>query len=145
MYEFQEEFLTGIDQIDAEHRRLFEIADELYTLKCEEFMPDKYDHIRQPSARRSGLAGFPVPLSNSPAYLRSNSSHGILSAILTQRFAGSICRPRGWLKSRKVCCEVSDRLYMLFCSFMQVVFYENCKKNEVVLLKTLHLFYHKML
>jgi len=46
MYEFQEEFLTGIDQIDAEHRRLFEIADELYTLKCEEFMPDKYDHIR---------------------------------------------------------------------------------------------------
>ena len=46
MYEFKEEFLTGIDQIDAEHRRLFEIADELYTLKCEEFMPDKYGHIR---------------------------------------------------------------------------------------------------
>ena len=46
MYEFQEKFLTGIDQIDAEHRRLFEIADELYTLKCEEFMPDKYNHIR---------------------------------------------------------------------------------------------------
>lgn len=46
MYEFKEEFLTGIDQIDAEHRRLFEIADELYNLKCEEFMPDKYDNIR---------------------------------------------------------------------------------------------------
>lgn len=46
MYEFKEEFLTGIDQIDAEHRRLFEIANELYTLKCEEYMPDKYDHIR---------------------------------------------------------------------------------------------------
>ncbi|MFG6367897.1 MAG: hemerythrin family protein [Lachnospiraceae bacterium] len=46
MYEFKEDFLTGIDQIDAEHRRLFEIADELYNLKCEEFMPDKYDNIR---------------------------------------------------------------------------------------------------
>ena len=46
MYEFKEEFLTGIDQIDVEHRRLFEIADELYNLKCEEFMPDKYDNIR---------------------------------------------------------------------------------------------------
>ncbi len=46
MYEFKEEFLTGIDQIDVEHRRLFEIADELYNLKCEEVMPDKYDNIR---------------------------------------------------------------------------------------------------
>lgn len=25
---------------------MFEIADELYNLKCEEFMPDKYDNIR---------------------------------------------------------------------------------------------------
>lgn len=46
MYEFKEEFLTGIEQIDNEHRRLFEIADDLYTLKNEEFMPDKYDNIR---------------------------------------------------------------------------------------------------
>lgn len=34
MYEFKEEFLTGIEQIDVEHRRLFEIADELYNSKC---------------------------------------------------------------------------------------------------------------
>lgn len=46
MYELKEEFLTGIEQIDQEHRRLFEIADELYELKCEEFIPDKYDNIR---------------------------------------------------------------------------------------------------
>lgn len=46
MYEFKEEFLTGIEQIDREHRRLFEIAQELYELKREEFMPDKYDNIR---------------------------------------------------------------------------------------------------
>ena len=46
MYELKEEFLTGIEEIDKEHKRLFEIADELYTLKCEEFIPDKYDNIR---------------------------------------------------------------------------------------------------
>lgn len=46
MYEFKEEFLTGIEQIDREHRRLFEIAQELYELKREEFIPDKYDNIR---------------------------------------------------------------------------------------------------
>lgn len=47
MYELKEEFLTGIEEIDREHKRLFEIADELYELKCEEFMPDKYDNIRK--------------------------------------------------------------------------------------------------
>ena len=47
MYEFKEEFLTGIEQIDNEHRRLFEIADELYELKRAEFIPDKYDNIRE--------------------------------------------------------------------------------------------------
>lgn len=46
MYEFSDKFLTGIEQIDREHRRLFEIADELYQLKGEAFIPDKYDNIR---------------------------------------------------------------------------------------------------
>lgn len=46
MYEFKDEFMTGIELIDGEHRRLFEIANELYELKCEEFIPDKYDNIR---------------------------------------------------------------------------------------------------
>ena len=46
MYEFKDEFLTGIKQIDDEHRKLFELADELYTLKCDEFIPDKYDNIK---------------------------------------------------------------------------------------------------
>ena len=46
MYEVNEAFLTGIEEIDREHRRLFEIAGELYDLKCEEFIPDKYDNIR---------------------------------------------------------------------------------------------------
>lgn len=47
MYEFKDEFLTGIEQIDSEHRRLFEIANELCALKENEFIPDKYDNIRE--------------------------------------------------------------------------------------------------
>ncbi len=46
MYEFKEEFKTGIPQIDEEHKKLFEIADQIYELKNEEFMHDKYDNIR---------------------------------------------------------------------------------------------------
>ena len=46
MYEFKEEFKTGIDQIDQEHKRLFEIADQIYELKNKEFVHDKYDEIR---------------------------------------------------------------------------------------------------
>ena len=46
MYEFKEEFKTGIPQIDEEHKKLFEIADQIYELKNEEFVHDKYDNIR---------------------------------------------------------------------------------------------------
>ncbi len=45
MYELKEEYLTGIEQIDNEHRTLFEIADEIYQLCQNDFVPDKYDHI----------------------------------------------------------------------------------------------------
>ncbi len=47
MYEFKEEFLTGIEMIDREHKRLFEIGENLYQLKCREYVTDKYDHIRE--------------------------------------------------------------------------------------------------
>lgn len=46
MYEFKDDFKTGIPQIDEEHKRLFEIADEIYELKNDEFVHDKYDRIR---------------------------------------------------------------------------------------------------
>ncbi len=46
MYEFKEEFKTGIPQIDEEHKQLFEIADRIYELKNEELLHDKYDQIR---------------------------------------------------------------------------------------------------
>ena len=46
MYEFKENYITGITSIDEEHKRLFEIADEAYQLTKEEFLVDKYDQVR---------------------------------------------------------------------------------------------------
>ncbi len=46
MYEMKEEYYTGIPQIDEEHERLFEIAEEAYELRQNEMIPDKYDNIR---------------------------------------------------------------------------------------------------
>ena len=45
MYEFKEEFRTGIQQIDEEHRKLFEITNRAYETMVNEFIPDKYDYI----------------------------------------------------------------------------------------------------
>lgn len=45
MYEMKDEYLTGVDQIDREHRVLFEIAEEVYQLCSNEFVPNKYEHI----------------------------------------------------------------------------------------------------
>lgn len=46
MYEFKNEYVTGIASVDEEHKRLFEIADEAYQLTKEEFLVDKYDQVR---------------------------------------------------------------------------------------------------
>lgn len=45
MYEMKPEYYTGIEFIDKEHARLFEIADEAYELLVNQFIPDKYDYI----------------------------------------------------------------------------------------------------
>lgn len=45
MYEMKDEYLTGIKSIDDEHRKLFEIADKVYELYHNDFIPDKYDYI----------------------------------------------------------------------------------------------------
>lgn len=45
MYEMKDEYLTGIEAIDKEHRRLFEIAEELYQLCQNELVYDKYDQL----------------------------------------------------------------------------------------------------
>lgn len=45
MYEFKEEYKTGIDFIDEQHKVLFEIADRTYSLLKNDFTIDKYDKI----------------------------------------------------------------------------------------------------
>lgn len=45
MYAFKEEFRTGIENIDKEHEKLFEIANRAYETLMDEFIPDKYDYI----------------------------------------------------------------------------------------------------
>lgn len=47
MYEMKPEYFTGIEFIDNEHKRLFEIANEVYELLMNEFIPDKYDYIME--------------------------------------------------------------------------------------------------
>ena len=45
MYKMKDEYLTGIEFIDAEHTKLFEIANRIYGIMKDEFIPDKYDYI----------------------------------------------------------------------------------------------------
>lgn len=45
MYEFKEEFRTGIEEIDKEHEKLFDIANRIYETMMDDFIPDKYDYI----------------------------------------------------------------------------------------------------
>lgn len=45
MYEMKDEYKTGIDFIDKQHARLFEIADEAYNLLNNDFTIDKYDNV----------------------------------------------------------------------------------------------------
>lgn len=47
MYEMKPDYFTGIDFIDEEHRKLFEIANTAYELLMNEFIPDKYDYIME--------------------------------------------------------------------------------------------------
>lgn len=41
MYEIKPEYLTGIESIDKEHTRLFELADETYNLLHDDITQDK--------------------------------------------------------------------------------------------------------
>jgi hemerythrin len=44
MYEMKPNFYTGIEMIDREHKRLFEIAESAYQLLQNDFIADKYDN-----------------------------------------------------------------------------------------------------
>lgn len=46
MYEMKPEYFTGIELVDSEHKRLFELAEQTYQLLKAEYIPDKYDHVK---------------------------------------------------------------------------------------------------
>ncbi len=45
MFEMKDEYLVGIEMIDEEHRKLFEIAERTYQLLHNDYLSDKYDNI----------------------------------------------------------------------------------------------------
>ncbi|MDT8903638.1 bacteriohemerythrin [Anaeroselena agilis] len=45
MIKWRDEYNTGVENLDAQHRRLFEIANEAYGLLRDELRVDKYDDI----------------------------------------------------------------------------------------------------
>lgn len=45
MYEMKPEYYTGIEKIDQEHTRLFELAEETYQLLNDDFLQDKTDNL----------------------------------------------------------------------------------------------------
>lgn len=45
MIKWKEDYVTGVDQIDEQHQKLFEIANRAYELLKNDFCIDKYDKI----------------------------------------------------------------------------------------------------
>ena len=45
MYEMKEEYKIGVENIDEQHKKLFELADKAYMLLKDNFSIDKYDKI----------------------------------------------------------------------------------------------------
>ena len=45
MVNWKEEYVIGVEQIDEQHKKLIEIADNVYELLKNEFITDKYDKI----------------------------------------------------------------------------------------------------
>lgn len=69
MYEMKEEFKTGIEIIDNEHKMLFEIADKIYMLLKNEFIIDKYDRIVDLIEELKGYAA--LHFKDEEAYMKS--------------------------------------------------------------------------
>ncbi|AGF54496.1 hemerythrin [Clostridium saccharoperbutylacetonicum] len=45
MYEMKEEYKIGVEHIDEQHKKLFDLADKAYMLLKDAFTIDKYDKI----------------------------------------------------------------------------------------------------
>lgn len=47
LIKWKDEFSIGIDEIDEQHKKIFDIANEAYDLLKDEFTIDKYDRITE--------------------------------------------------------------------------------------------------
>ncbi|EGD46476.1 hemerythrin-like metal-binding protein [Ruminiclostridium papyrosolvens DSM 2782] len=45
MIEWRDEFILGIEKIDEQHKKLFQIASEIYAVMKNQLITDKYDEI----------------------------------------------------------------------------------------------------
>lgn len=79
MYEMKDEYLTGIESIDTEHRRLFELAEEAYQLNINDFISDKYDQLSDilDELKSYALTHF----ENEEKYMKEHNYKGILSQL----------------------------------------------------------------
>ncbi len=79
MYEMKDEYLTGIDSIDAEHRRLFELAEATYQLTMNDFIADKYDEL---SALLDELKSYALThFEHEEKYMQEHNYRGFLSQL----------------------------------------------------------------
>lgn len=128
--------LTEQHQCAGIERGLLLIAEQLYEVLQVRILRNLFHDLpvrvlelrlddERTQGHAQGLVTFPVPLENSPAYLTSYSSHGMLSAIFTHWLSGFIWPPIGWLKSRKECWDLSVGLYIAFTLRSTIRFWEN--------------------
>ena len=47
MYKFTEDCLTGIEQVDTEHEKLFELINQTMDLLHNDLLEDKYHQVRE--------------------------------------------------------------------------------------------------
>lgn len=43
MYQWKDEYVLGIEEIDNQHRRLIEIANQIYAIMQDQWRTDKYN------------------------------------------------------------------------------------------------------
>ncbi|WMJ90157.1 bacteriohemerythrin [Anaerocolumna sp. MB42-C2] len=77
MYEMKDEYYTGIELIDKEHKELFRLADEAYQVLKDDFIADKFDHI---VSIIIGLKDYAIKhFSDEEAYMQSIQYKKLLS------------------------------------------------------------------
>lgn len=83
MYEMKEDYLTGIDFIDAEHAKLFDIINKLYEIMKNEYVSDKYDYIIQVVNELKDYTQY--HFSHEEEYMKSIHYKKLLSQIVEHR------------------------------------------------------------